>query len=230
MFEDRRDAGRRLARKLGSHAGSDCVIVGLPRGGVIVAEEVAAALGAPLDVVVIRKLRAPDDPERAIGALVAGAPPDVALDEKTIETLEVSPDYVLDEITAQLAEARLREALLREGGRPVSLAGRTVIVVDDGIATGNTMNAALRAVRRAHPQRVVLAVAVAPMDVLTTLRRLVDEVVCLRVPRRFEAVGEFYREFPPTSDGEVIALLARARMRVTYRTAGQAAAALPASR
>ena len=109
----------------------------------MVAEEIAAALGAPLDVIVVRKLRAPDDPELAIGALVA-ALPDVVLDEGAIERLKVSPDDVRDEITAQLAEARLREALLREGGRPVSLAGRTAIVVDDGIATGNTMNVALR--------------------------------------------------------------------------------------
>jgi putative phosphoribosyl transferase len=229
MFEDRRDAGRRLARKLGSYGGSDCVIVGLPRGGIVVADQVAAALGASLDVIVVRKLRAPDDPELAIGALVAAVPPDVVLDEGAIESLEVSPDYLLDEITAQLAEARLREALLRQGGRPVSLAGRTAIVVDDGIATGNTMSAALRAVRRAHPRRVVLAVPVAAMDALATLRRLVDEVVCLRIPRRFDAVGAFYREFAPVSHGEASALLARARMRA-YGAAAQAAAALPASR
>jgi putative phosphoribosyl transferase len=230
MFEDRRDAGRRLARKLGTYGGSDCVIVGLPRGGIVVADEIATALGASLDVVVVRKLRAPDDPERAIGALAAGAPPDVALDEGAIERLEVSSDYVLDEITAQLAEARLREALLREGGRPVSLAGRTAIVVDDGIATGNRMHAALRAVRRARPRRVVLAVAVAAMDALAPLRALVDEIVCLRVPRRFGAVGAFYREFAQVSDGEASALLARARMREACGAAAQAAAALPASR
>src|SRR5262245_46187338 len=136
MFEDRRDAGRRLARKLGSYGGSDCVVVGLPRGGIVVADEIAAALGAPLDVVVVRKLRAPGHPERAIGALVAGVPPDVSLDEGAIDTLGVPSDYLLAEITAQLAEARLREALLRGGGRPVNLAGRTVVVVDDGIASG----------------------------------------------------------------------------------------------
>ena len=231
MFEDRRDAGRRLARKLGSYGGSDCVIVGLPRGGIVVAEEIAAALGAALDVIVVRKLRAPDDPELAIGALVAAAPPDVALDEGAIESLKVSPDYVRDEITAQLAEARLREALLREGGRPVSLAGRTAIVVDDGIATGNTMNVALRAIRRMRPRRVVLAVPVVAMDALATLRALVDEVVCLQVPRRFDAVGAFYREFAQTSDGEACALLARARVREACgAAAAQAAAALPASR
>lgn len=230
MFQDRRDAGRRLARKLGSYGGSDCVVVGLPRGGVVIAEEIAAALGASLDVVVVRKLRSPDDPEHGIGALVAGGPPVVALDEGAIETLKVSPDYVLDEITAQLAEARLRETVLREGGRPVSLAGRRVIVVDDGIATGNTMNVALRAVRRTSPRRVVLAVPVASIDALATLRPLVDEVVCLRLTRRLSDVGAFYREFTQASDGEASALLARARVREACGAAAQAAAAPPANR
>ena len=229
MFEDRRDAGRRLARKLASYGGSDCVVVGLPRGGVVVADEVAAALGAPLDVVVVRKLRAPDDPELAIGALVAGAPPDVTLDEKAIEALAVPPDHVLDEITAQLAEARLREALLREGRRPEPLAGRLAIVVDDGIATGNTMSAAVRAVRRTRPRRVVVAVPVAAADALAALRPLVDEVVCLRIPWRFGAVGAFYRQFAEVSDGEVSALLACARVRGTCGAATRAAA-LPARR
>jgi putative phosphoribosyl transferase len=229
MFEDRRDAGRRLARKLASYGGSDCIVIGLPRGGVVVAEQVAAALGAPLDVVVVRKLRAPGDPELAIGALVAEAAPDMALDEGAIETLGVSPDHVLEEITTQLAEARLREALFREGRRPVPLAGRTAIVVDDGIATGNTMTAALRAVRRTRPRRVVLAVPVAAADALARLQPLVDEVVCLRVARGFGAVGAFYREFAAVSDGEVSALLASARVRETCGAATQAAA-LPARR
>jgi putative phosphoribosyl transferase len=230
MFEDRRDAGRRLARKLASYGGSDCVVVALPRGGVVVAEEVAAALGAPLDVVVVHKLRAPDDPDVAIGTLVAGAHPDVAFDGNAIDSLKVAPDYLLDEITAQLAEARLREALLREGGRPVSLAGRTAIVVDDGIATGQTMGAALRAVRRMRPRCLVLAVPVAAVDALATLRPLVDEVVCLRVPRHLEAVGAFYCAFAHVSDGEAGALLARARRRQVSGVAAQAAAALPARR
>src|SRR5262245_5725496 len=229
MFEDRRDAGRRLARKLGSYGGSDCVIVGLPRGGIVVADEIAAALGAPLDSVVLGKLRAPDDPERAIGALAAGPPPDVTLDEGAIEALRVPPDYLLDEITAQLAEARLREALLRGGGRPVSLAARAVVVVDDGIATGNTMNAALRAVRRMRPRHIVVAVPVAAMEALTTLRPLVDEVVSLRVPRRFDEVRAFYREFAHVSDGEASALIARARLREASAAVARTAAALPAT-
>src|SRR5262245_34334937 len=230
MFEDRRDAGRRLARKLGSYAGSDCVIVGLPRGGIAVADEIAAALGAPLDVVVVRTLRAPGDPQRAIGALVAGAPPDVALGEGAIATLQVPADYLLGEVTAQLAEARLREALLRGGGRPVSLAGRTVVVVDDGIVSGNSISAVLRSVRRARPRRVVVAVPVAAMVALTTLRPLVDAVVCLRVPRRLDAVGAFYREFAKASHGEASALIARARMRDASGAAARAEAALPATR
>jgi putative phosphoribosyl transferase len=136
---------------------------------------------------------------------------------------------VLEEITTQLAEARLREALLREGRRPLPLAGRTAIVVDDGIATGNTMTAALRAVRRTRPRRVVLAVPVAAADALARLQPLVDEVVCLRVARGFGAVGAFYREFAAVSDGEVSALLACARVRETCSPPTQAAA-LPARR
>jgi predicted phosphoribosyltransferase len=230
MLEDRRDAGRQLVRKLGAYGGSDCIVVGVARGGVVVAEEVAAALGAPLDIVVVGTLRAPNDAEVAIGTLVAGAQPDVAFDDTAIETLGVAPDYVLDEVTAQLAEARLREALLREGGRPMCLAGRAIIMVDDGSATANTMSAALRAVRRGHPRHVVLALPIASMDVLMTLRPLVDEVVCLRVPQHVDAVGAFYREFARVSDGEVAALLARARRRETCGVAARAAAALPARR
>jgi putative phosphoribosyl transferase len=214
MFEDRRDAGRRLAKRLGSYRETDCVVVGLPRGGVVVADELAQALDLPLEVIVVRKLRAPADPELGIGAIVAGPAPEVALDEAAIASLGVLPEYLFDEVAAQLAEARLREALLREGCRPVPLAGRTVMVVDDGIATGCTMTAALIAARRARPGRVVLAVPVAAADALARFKGLVDEVVCLRAPRRFAAVGAYYRDFAEVSEGEVIALLARARGRM----------------
>jgi putative phosphoribosyl transferase len=216
MFADRREAGLRLATKLGQYRGTDCVILGLPRGGVLVAEEVAACLAAPLDVVVVRKLRAPADIERGIGAVVAGAVPEVSLDDGAIAALWVLPDYVCDEVAAQLAEARLREALMRQGQRPVALAGRTVILVDDGIATGNTMAAAACVVRRARPRRLLVATPVAAVDALARLRPLVDEIVCLRTQRRFGAVGAYYRDFTPASDGEVIALLARARTRATF--------------
>jgi putative phosphoribosyl transferase len=213
MFEDRRDAGRRLARRLGSYRGTDCVVVGLPRGGVVVADELAEALHVPLDVIVVRKLRAPADPELGIGAIVAGTTPEVTLDNLAIASLGVLPEYVLDEVAAQLAEARLLETLVREGSHPVPLEGRTVMVVDDGVATGCTMVAALLAARRARPRRVVLAVPVAAADALARFEGLVDEVVCLRAPRRFDAVGAFYRDFEQVSEGEMIALLARARSR-----------------
>ncbi len=214
MFADRRDAGRQLAAKLGHYRGTDCVVVGVPRGGVVVADEVAAGLGAPLEALVVRKLRAPADAELGIGAVVVGAVPEVALDDSAIAILGVLPDYLCGEVARQLAAARLREALLREGQRPAPLADRTVILVDDGIATGNTMCAAAHVVGRARPRRLVVATPIAAFDALARLRPCVDEIVCLRAPRQFDAVGALYRDFPPASDGEVIALLARARARM----------------
>lgn len=212
MFEDRRHAGRRLGARLAQYRATDPIVIGLPRGGVVVADEVARSLEAPLDVVVVRKLRAPNDWELGIGALAGGASPEVVLDEGALSTLGVAPEYVCDEVETQLQEVRLREALLREGRRPVSLADRTVIVVDDGIATGGTVRAALRVVRQGRPRGILLAVSVAPVEVVRLLEPLVvDRVVCLRSPRRFDAVGAFYREFQAVSDGEVIALLAEAR-------------------
>jgi putative phosphoribosyl transferase len=220
MFEDRRDAARRLARRLGAYRRPGCVVVGLPRGGVVVADEIAQALDLPLDVLVVRKLRAPANPERGIGAVVAGSAPEVALDDAAISSLGVRPEYVRDEVSSQLAEARLREALVREGCSRVSLAGRTVLVVDDGIATGCTMAAALGATRRSRPGCVVVAVPVAAADALGRLEGLADEVVCLRTPRRFGAVGSFYRDFADVSEGEMFALLARARARVVGSGSG----------
>jgi putative phosphoribosyl transferase len=213
MFADRRDAGHRLAARLASWRGTDCVVLGLPCGGIVVADEVAAGLAAALDVVVAHKLRAPADRECGIGAVVAAATPEVALDDSAIATLGVLPDYVCDEVALQLAEARLREALLREGRRPVLLAGRIAILVDDGMAAGNTMAAAVRLVRRARPSRILVATPVASLDAIARLRPLVDEVVSLHAPQRFGTIGAFYRDFPPVSDGEVGALLARARTR-----------------
>jgi putative phosphoribosyl transferase len=183
----------------------------------VVADEVAAGLATAFDIVVARKLRAPVDRERGIGAIVAAAIPEVALDDSAIATLGVLPDYVCDEVALQLAEARLREALLREGRRPVPLAGRTVILVDDDMVTGNTMTAAVCAVRRARPGRILVVTPVASPDAIARLRPLVDEIVCLYAPQRFGAVGAFYRDFSPVSDGEVGALLARGRMRKTCR-------------
>src|SRR5262249_4606069 len=133
MFEDRRHAGRHLGARLASQRAGDPVVVGLPRGGRVVADEIARVLEAPLDVVIVRTLRAPHDREHGIGAVAGSAPPEVVLDEDALSTLRVTPAYVRDEVENQLREVRLRETLLREGRRPVPLAGRTVIVADDGI-------------------------------------------------------------------------------------------------
>jgi putative phosphoribosyl transferase len=223
MFEDRRHAGRRLGARLAAYRATDPMVIGLPRGGVVVAHEVAHALEAPLDAVVVRKLRAPHDGELGIGALAGGASPEVVLDEDALSALGVAPEYVCDEVETQLREVRLREALLREGRRPMSIADRTVIVVDDGIATGGTVRAALQVVRQGHPRAILLAVPVAPVGVLRLLEPLVDRVVCLHAPRRFDAVGAFYREFPEVSVGEVIALLAEARASSARVTSARAA-------
>jgi putative phosphoribosyl transferase len=213
VFEDRRHAGRCLAARLGRYRAGDVVIVGLPRGGAVVADEVARALEAPLDVVVVRRLRVPGDSGHGIGTLAGGVNPEVVLDHDAISTLGVAPEYVCDELATELRQVRLREALLREGRPATSLAGRTVILVDDAIITGDTVRASLRAVRLARPHRVLLAVPVAPAGILPLLRPLVDHVVCLRTPRRVDAASPFYRDFQEVSDGEVITLLAEARAR-----------------
>jgi len=223
MFNHRRHAGRRLGACLASHRAADPVVVGLPRGGMVVADEIARALEAPLDVVVVRKLRSPRDSELGIGAVAEGNPPEVVIDDDALSTPGVTPEYVQDEIERQLHEVRLRETVLREGRRPVPLAGRTVIVADDGIATGGTMRAALQVVQRSGPHHILLAVPVIPAEIVSVLAPLVDQVVCLRAPRYLHAVGAFYREFDPVSDGEVVALLANARAR-TARIAPVAAA------
>jgi putative phosphoribosyl transferase len=211
MFEDRRDAGRRLAVRLSKYRTDDLVVVGLAPGGMVVAGEVARALNAPLDVVVVRALRAPRDPRRRIGVIAGGNIPEVVLDHATIATLGVSADYVSDEIQTQLREVRLREALLREGRRALPLIDRTVIVVDDAIVTGTTVRAALPAIRRSGPARLVLAVPVAPAEIVPVLQPLADRVLCLRTPRRLEGAGAFYRDFEGVSAGHVVTLLAEAR-------------------
>lgn len=210
-FHDRTDAGRRLADRLRDLAGDRPLVVGLPRGGVVVAAEVARALAAPLDVLVVRKLGAPGHPELGIGAVADGEHPTALLNEDVVHALRVSGEYLAAETAAQLAEVRRRQALLRAGRPAVSLAGRVVVVVDDGIATGGTVRAALRAVRRAGAARIVLAVPVAPADAIATLAREVDRIVCLETPPGFSAVGRCYEDFRQTTDDEVVALLAAAR-------------------
>jgi len=210
ILADRKDAGQRLARELLRFRGSDVVVLALPRGGVPVGLEIAQALGAPLDLVLVRKIGAPFQRELAVAAVVDGETPETVENEDVMAELAVTEAYVREEAARQLREIERRRQLYLEGRQPVPVEGRIAIVVDDGIATGATMRAALRAVRRRRPARLVLAVPVAPPDTLEELRREVDEVVCLATPAFFGAIGAFYDDFRQLEDDEVRELLARA--------------------
>jgi putative phosphoribosyl transferase len=211
-FSDRREAGRLLAERLMHLRDQDPVVIGLPRGGVVVAYEVAAALQAPLDIIIVRKLGAPDQAELGIGAVVdAEDHPQVTLYDELVRRLGVSRDHIDREVQEQVREIRRREQEYRAAHRPAPVYGRTVILVDDGIATGSTVRAALRALRARQPGRIVLATPVAAPDSLKSLRHEADEVVTLTAPAWFRAVGQFYTDFAQTSDEEVMELLRRAR-------------------
>lgn len=210
-FDDRSDAGRRLAQRLMHLVSERPVVLALPRGGVVVGYEVARALNAPLDIIAVRKIGAPFHPEFGIGALVDGDEPELLLDEHTIRSIGISRDDLRAQVEPELREIRRREHLYRGGEPRIDVRDRTVIVVDDGIATGSSVRAALRAVRRAGPGRLVLATPVAPPQTLDSLRGECDDLVCLLSPGFFRAVGEFYADFRQTSDEEVVALLSRAR-------------------
>ncbi|MDO8431012.1 MAG: phosphoribosyltransferase family protein [Candidatus Binatus sp.] len=207
VYSNRQQAGRMLAQRLKPQAGADVVVLGVPRGGLPVAKEVADALGAPLDVVVVRKLGAPGQPELGIGAVVDGDHPRAIFNQDIVEHLGVSDEYIEAEIARQLKEVNRREIAYRGGRAKIPLAGKTVILVDDGIATGSSARAALRGVRRQKPKRLVLAVPVAPTETIEALRSEADEIVCLETPQDFFAVGQFYRDFHQVTDDEVRAIL-----------------------
>ncbi len=207
IFRDRADAGRQLAAALDGYRDRRPFVLAIPRGGVAVGFEVAVALHAPLDVIVPRKLRAPYNPELAVGAVAHDG--SVYLDTDLIHSLHAPQGYVNEEIATQLEEIRRRMRLYR-GDRPTpDLSGYAAIVVDDGIATGATMIAALRAARAMRPTRLVVAVPVAPRGVVDRLHAEADEVRCLYTPEVFYAVGQFYDDFGQTTDDEVIGLLQR---------------------
>lgn len=205
IFEDRADAGRRLAEALNDYQGQDVVVLGLPRGGVVVAREVARALKAPLDVAVARKIPAPGNPELAIGAVAADGT--VVMDPMADLYPGITPSYIGRAVAQEVAEIERRLQAYRGDRPPAALKDKVVIVVDDGIATGNTMLAALRALRRDAPKELVLAVPVAPPSSIERLRSETDRVVALQTPEPFYAVGEWYRNFDQTSDEEVVRLL-----------------------
>ena len=206
-FCDRAEAGRSLAERLLYLKGSRPVVLALPRGGVPVAMPIAEALAASLDLLLVRKIGAPSQPDLALGAIVEGEPPQTVVNHDIVEKLGVPADFVTEQAADQLAEIERRRRQWRRGPAPVVPYGRTVILVDDGIATGATVRAALLALERAGAARRILAVPVAPRDVAEALRPLCDEAVFLAEPARFNSVGAFYDDFHQIEEAEMTAML-----------------------
>jgi predicted phosphoribosyltransferase len=208
-FKDRADAGRSLAAALSGYKDQQPAILALPRGGVPVAAEVAGALGAPVDLILVRKIGVPFQPELAMGAVVDGDAPLIVRNEDVIRHAGISEDEFKAACASELAEIERRHQRY-VGGRPrVDVAGRTAIVIDDGVATGATTRAALRATRMRGPKKLVLAVPVAPTDSLAELREEADDVICLEQHEMFGAIGFYYADFRQISDREVIEILRR---------------------
>jgi len=205
-FRDRADAGCRLAGLLGEYADRpDTIVLGLPRGGVPVAAEIAGALHLPLDVLIVRKLGVPGFSEVAFGAIASGGIE--VLNPDVLRSSHIDDAAINDVRTAQLSELKRREYAYRGERPPLDVTDTTVLVVDDGTATGATMRAAVEALRAAGPRRIVVAIGVSPPDVVRRLSKLADEVVAVLTPRNFMAVGAWYDDFTQTTDDEVIAAL-----------------------
>ena len=210
-FRDRQEAGLILANKLSNYANQNVIVLGLPRGGVPVAYEVAKALEAPLDVYVVRKLGVPGHEELAMGAIATG---DVrVLNKPVIDALLISEDAIEAETRKEQEELIRREFLYRGDRPPLDVSNRTVILVDDGIATGSTIKAAIAALKKQKASRIVVAVPVAPASTIEELKRDVDEVICVSTPEFFYAISLWYDEFPQTSDEQVRELLKKAEMK-----------------
>lgn len=213
LFRDRTDAGRMLAAQLKKYAGKpDLIVLALPRGGVPVAYEVAKALHAPLDVFIVRKLGVPGHEELAMGAVASGGVR--VLNDHVVKGLRI-PQYVIDAVVNwETEELKRRERLYRGDRPPPDVRGKTVILVDDGLATGSTMLAAVQALRQQGPDKIVVAVPVAAPDTCELVKAYVDEVVCAATPEPFYAVGLWYQDFSQTSDEEVRELLARSGVEI----------------
>jgi putative phosphoribosyl transferase len=226
-FQDRRDAGIKLAAALMHLKDESSVVLALPRGGVPVAYEVARALAAPLDVLLVRKIGAPGFPELGLGAIVDGEPHQRVLNKALMEQLRPSPQYLADEEMRQLEEIKRRRKVYR-GDRPFPpLHGRNVIVVDDGMATGGTMMAALQGLSQQGAAKLIAAVPVSPPEVLAAIQAWTTQSVCLLTPDGFRAVGQYYADFTQTSDEEVVKLLALATNNTAELGSGAALRAVP---
>ena len=217
-FANRKDAGRQLAQALARYKGERAVVLALPRGGVPVAAEVAAALNAPLDLILVRKIGVPMQPELAMGAVVDGKKPLIVRNEEVIALTGVDETDFKAVCNAELAEIERRRKRYLGARPPIDVAGRIAIVIDDGIATGATTRAALRATRARKPKKLILAVPVAPTESLAAMQDEADEVVCLEDHEPFGAIGYFYSDFRQTSDQEVIDALARFAQAATQET------------
>lgn len=210
IFKDRAEAGQVLANQLSKYADQNPLVLGLPRGGVPVAFEVAKALKAPLDVYIVRKLGVPGHEELAMGAIASG---DVrVLNESVIKPLRISEDEIETETRKEKEELKRREALYRSGQPPLDVTNRTVLLVDDGIATGSTIKAAIASLKKQKATRIIVAVPVAPPSTIEELKNEVDEVVCVSTPEFFMAISVWYDEFPQTTDEQVRELLQKAEM------------------
>lgn len=212
-FADRTDAGRQLASALPSLTADSTVVIALPRGGVPVAEEICKAYHLPLDLVFVRKIGVPGQPEVAIGAIVAGESPKVVINERVARSTGISASRIKEMGHALLPEIERRRALYFQGGQRPDLKGKTLIVVDDGVATGATLRACLLSLRQSGAARIIVALPTAPPDVLASFEGEADQIICLHQQSPFWSVGAAYRSFPQTSNADVIHAIERCALR-----------------
>jgi len=218
FFVDRVDAGKRLASALKNFSSKKGIVLAIPRGGVVVGYMIAKTLNLQLDIIIPRKIGAPDNPELAIGAVAEDGT--VILDQNLIKYLGVSREYIIEETERQKQEIKRRLKLYRQDASYADLKGLDVIVVDDGIATGSTMKAALASVKNRGASSITVAVPVGPPSTIEELEKMADRVVCLFTPEFFQAIGEFYRDFNQTSDEEVIGLLQENKRNLNKKSEG----------